>query len=58
MADKQLIAEKLKEKAPKGKISCHEARLLAQEFDVEPGVIGELCDELKIKVCACELGCF
>lgn len=58
MADKQLIAEKLKEKAPKGKISCHEARLLAQEMQIEPATIGELCDVLKIKICSCELGCF
>lgn len=58
MTDKEIIAEKLKEQAPKGKISCHQARLLADEFKVEPRIIGELCDELKIKVCACELGCF
>lgn len=58
MVDKKLIAEKLKEQAPEGKISCHEALLLAGEFKVEPGIIGELCNELKIKICACELGCF
>jgi hypothetical protein len=58
MTEKKVIAEKIKKEAPKGKISCHDARQLAQEFKVEPEIIGAICNELKIKVCSCELGCF
>lgn len=58
MADKETIKEKIRERAHQGKISCTEARRLAEEYKLEPGMIGELCDELKIKVYGCELGCF
>lgn len=58
MAEKEKITEKLKELAPEGKLSCTKARKLAEEMDVTPGEIGEICDELKIKIFGCELGCF
>jgi hypothetical protein len=58
MDDKDIIIRKIKELAPQGKISCTDAHLIAKTFEVEPEVVGELCNQLKIKVCACELGCF
>lgn len=57
MEDKKLI-EKLKELAPNGKISCSDARELAEKLDVHPGEVGKACNEAKIKIFACELGCF
>lgn len=58
MQDRTQAIEKLRELAPQGKISCTDARKLAEELDVHPGEIGDLCNELKIKILACELGCF
>ncbi|MGI5922061.1 MAG: hypothetical protein ACOX6I_10040 [Syntrophomonadaceae bacterium] len=58
MAEKAILIEKLKEMAPQGKLSCTKARQLAREMQVKPQEIGQLCDELKIKIFACELGCF
>ncbi len=58
MEDKSAIAEELKKLAVNGRISCTDARKLAQDLKVEPGQIGDLCNELKIKIMACELGCF
>lgn len=52
------IATVLQEKAKGGKITCTEARKIAEELAVSPKEVGNMCDELKIKICACELGCF
>jgi len=41
-----------------GRLSCTTARKLARELQVSPREIGQACDELKIKIHACELGCF
>lgn len=58
MEDKSAAIEELKKLAVNGKISCTDARKLAQDLKVAPGQIGDLCNELKIKIMACELGCF
>lgn len=58
MENPQPLVEKLQGLAPEGKISCTDARKLAAELDLEPAEIGQWCDQLKIKIMACELGCF
>ncbi|MBF7084041.1 hypothetical protein IT084_13800 [Desulfallas sp. Bu1-1] len=44
--------------ATDGRLSCTAARKLAAELGVSPREIGLAADELKIKIFACELGCF
>lgn len=44
--------------AKDGKLSCTAARKLAGELGVAPREIGQMADELKIKIYGCELGCF
>lgn len=44
--------------AKDGKLSCTAARKLAEELGVAPREIGQMADELKIKIYGCELGCF
>lgn len=41
-----------------GRLSCTMARKLAGELQVSPRDIGQACNELKIKIHSCELGCF
>lgn len=48
----------LKQAYPQGKISCTEARRIAEEKGITLSQMGELCDEAKIKIHSCELGCF
>jgi hypothetical protein len=55
--EKELI-EKLKDMAPQGRLCCSDARKLAEKLGIEYGVVGKACNELKIKIFACELGCF
>lgn len=58
MPDRNQIIEKLHELTSNGKVSCTDARKLAEELKVHPSEIGKLCDELNIKIMGCELGCF
>lgn len=48
----------LKEKSVDGKISCTQARKIAEDLDVPYGHIGSAANKLKIKIKSCELGCF
>lgn len=57
MEQKDLIA-KLQEKCPNGKISCTEAREMAEKMDITLKDMGKLCDQAGIKIFSCELGCF
>ena len=52
------VVQKLREVATDGKITCTDARKLAEELQVDPSEIGKLCDEEKVKIISCELGCF
>lgn len=58
MDKNQQLEERIKQVAKEGKISCAQARKVAVEFDVAPRKIGELCNQIEVKICACELGCF
>ncbi len=44
--------------ALEGRIDCPAARELADKLGVDPGVIGEACNQLGIKIKGCALGCF
>ena len=41
-----------------GELACANALRIAKEANVSPKRIGELADKLKIKLRACQLGCF
>ncbi len=57
MTREQLIAEILKE-AKNNRLACERAYAMARELGVPLGDIGALCNELKIKIVQCQLGCF
>jgi hypothetical protein len=57
-----MIQEELKGKiraaAPEGKIPCALAMNLAKELGISRQEMGELLNELRIKITQCQLGCF
>lgn len=55
---KQDIIDKVKEAAADGRLTCPEARRIADELGVPAKVVGQACNELKIKISGCALGCF
>jgi len=52
------IKERIRAAAPEGKIACPAAFRLAQELGLSRKELGELLNELKIKITQCQLGCF
>jgi hypothetical protein len=56
--DKKNLIEKINTHTKNNRISCKQALRIAEEEQVPPKVIGEMLNELKIKVVTCQLGCF
>jgi len=52
------IIAKLKEAARDGKIPCAMAFKIAKECSVSTREIGNLLNQMKIKISNCQLGCF
>jgi len=52
------LEEKIMSSLVDGKLPCAAAFKIAQELKVSPRNVGETADELGIKICNCQLGCF
>lgn len=52
------VKAKIQAKAPNGRIPCAAAFKLAEELSLTRSQLGELLNELKIKIVQCQLGCF
>ena len=57
LKEEEIIA-KLRESAKDGKIPCAVAFKVAKECNVSTKEIGNLLNQLKIKIANCQLGCF
>ena len=53
-----IVAGEVKSIAKDGKITCAQARKLAEDLKVPYGDVGDMLDKLKIKIHKCQLGCF
>jgi hypothetical protein len=56
--DSTQIEQEVRQAAADGRISCHDARALAEKLGVAYDEVGKACDKLGIKLHSCELGCF
>jgi hypothetical protein len=52
------IKERIKAAAPEGRIACAAAFRLADELGLSRKEMGELLNELRIKITNCQMGCF
>lgn len=55
---KESLIKAIKKVAPDGRLSCQEARQVAEEEGADYKDIGRECDRLGIKIHTCQLGCF
>jgi len=55
---KDQLIDAVRKASVNGKLSCETAHDLGKELDVPLRDIGVVCNELKIKITACQLGCF
>lgn len=62
MDDKAKLTEAVKkatsEAGGKETLSCKKAFVLAAQFNIQPSEIGCICNQQKIKIVGCQLGCF
>jgi hypothetical protein len=52
------VKSKVRAAAPEGKIPCGAAFRLAEELGISRKELGDLLNELRIKIIQCQLGCF
>jgi hypothetical protein len=52
------IKARIRAAAPEDRIACAAAFRLAEELGLSRKDLGELLNELKIKIAHCQLGCF
>lgn len=52
------LKQELGELFPEGRIPCVKVFELAEKYNISCLNMGELLDELKIKIIKCQLGCF
>ena len=57
MKEDEIVA-KLREAAKEGKITCAMAQKIAIENKVPMKRVGDLLNQMKIKITQCQLGCF
>jgi len=58
MTDDEELRDAIRREAAEGKVACQALLGLAERRDVPPKRLGGLCNEMKIKIVACQLGCF
>ncbi|MCX5813019.1 MAG: hypothetical protein NT178_10805 [Proteobacteria bacterium] len=56
--NKEAVIEKINAHTKDGKIACKQALNIAEEENIPSKELGEMLNELKIKVFGCQLGCF
>jgi hypothetical protein len=54
----EIILKYVEIKADQKYLTCAEAFQIAEELNVNASIIGRLCDQEKIKLKSCQLGCF
>ncbi|HHY93995.1 MAG TPA: hypothetical protein GX513_03135 [Firmicutes bacterium] len=58
-AEVQAELEKaIQEAAVEGRLSCARALDIARRLQVPPVRVGEVADSMRVKIVACQLGCF
>ena len=56
--NQEKMIDAIRSAAQNDRLTCEKAHDLARELNVSLQEIGAVCNELKIKISACQLGCF
>ena len=56
--EREQVIEAIKKASAGNRLTCETAHSLSEELKVPLQEIGALCNELKIRISACQLGCF
>jgi len=58
MVDRKKLEETILEKAKEGKIPCAMCFKIAEDFGVSKKEMGQVLNEIKVRISQCQLGCF
>ena len=58
LKENKKIYNEIKKYSRKNQISCESCFRIASELNVPLKMVGRICDDKKIKICFCQLGCF
>jgi hypothetical protein len=56
--DRKKLEEAILEKVKDGKLPCALCFKIAEDFEISKREIGDILNEMKIKISQCQLGCF
>lgn len=56
--DRKKLEEVILEKAKDGKLPCALCFKIAEDFEISKREMGNILNEMKIKISQCQLGCF
>jgi hypothetical protein len=56
--DRKKLEEVIKNKSKDGKLPCPMCFKIAEDFGISKKEVGEILNEMKIKISQCQLGCF
>jgi hypothetical protein len=56
--DREKIEKAIKEKSKDGKLLCAICFKIAEDFGISKREIGDILNEMKVKISQCQLGCF
>jgi len=52
------IRRRVREASRDGRVECKVLLQLAREIGTDPAELGRLCNEMRIRIRRCQLGCF
>jgi len=55
---RQEIRESITQASKDGKVACKTLLDLAERTGTAPREVGRVCNEMDIRICGCQLGCF
>ena len=58
MSDEEQIRQSIERTARDGRVACRQLLELAERTATPPERIGQLCNEMGIRISNCQLGCF
>jgi hypothetical protein len=58
MTSDEELRNKIIKFAVDGRMKCAHALAIAKDFKIAPKRVGDMLNEMKIKIISCQLGCF
>ncbi len=56
--DRDKVVDAIRRASEKNRLSCEKAHELSRLLEVPLKEIGQICNELNIRIASCQLGCF